>query len=155
MMPGYIPWSQVERTLAATRSIWVSTTRPEGRPHAMPVWFIWDDGSIYFITGRASQKAKNLARQPAIVVHTGDGDDVIIVEGVVEIVGEHAERQRFDQVYGDKYVDPYSGAKAGIGEDDNLYRVRTQRVMTWEYGVVSTRTDWVFDGGESSAAASE
>jgi general stress protein 26 len=90
-MPGFIPWSQVDLPLRAYRSIWVSTTRPDGRPHVGPVWYVWDGTSIYFITRRDMQKAKNLAHQPWIVVHAGDGDDVIILEGPVEIVTDQEE----------------------------------------------------------------
>ncbi|GAC1348608.1 MAG: hypothetical protein NVSMB27_17020 [Ktedonobacteraceae bacterium] len=144
-MGGFIPWSKVDLPLKAHRSIWVSTTRPDGRPHAMPVWYIWDGTSIYFITRCDMQKAKNLARQPGIVVHLGDGDDVIILEGQVTIVTDQEELQRIDSAYQNKYVDPHSGARDTIfHEGTDLYRVQVKRIMTWEYGTVSTRTDWTF-----------
>src|SRR5262249_15583010 len=113
-MPGYIPWRKVDLPLRAQRSIWLATTRPGGRPHVMPVWFWWDGQRIYFVTQRGSQKARNMARQPAVVVHAGDGDDVIIVEGAVEIVTDPDEQRRVDAAYQDKYVDPHSGARATI-----------------------------------------
>jgi PPOX class probable F420-dependent enzyme len=144
-MSGFIPWSQVDLPLRAYRSIWVSTTRPDGRPHAVPVWYVWDGTSIYFITGCDMQKAKNLAHQPWVVVHAGDGDDVIILEGPVEIVTDQEERQRINTAYGEKYVSPRTGAKATIFEEHtDLYRVHVKHVMTWEYGIVETRTDWRF-----------
>ncbi|MEI6136703.1 MAG: pyridoxamine 5'-phosphate oxidase family protein [Chloroflexota bacterium] len=38
-----------ERALARLRTAmnyWIATTRPDGRPHAAPVWGVWlDDGS--------------------------------------------------------------------------------------------------------------
>jgi len=151
-MPGHIPWHTVDLPLRAQRSIWLATTRPDGRPHVMPVWFWWDGKAIYFVTPRGSQKAKNMARQPAAVVHAGDGDDVIIVEGTVEIVTDPEEQRRVDAAYREKYVDPKSGARATIyNEGDDLYRVRPVRIMTWEYGIVRTRTDWTF--GDQSAAS--
>ncbi len=144
-MSGFIPWNQVDLPLRALRSIWICTTRPDGRPHAVPVWFVWDGTSIYFITRRDMQKAKNLAQQPWIVVHAGDGDDVIILEGRVEIVTDQEELQRIDAAYQDKYVDPHSGARDTIfHEDCDLYRAHIKHVMTWEYGTISTRTDWRF-----------
>ena len=85
-MAGHIPWRVVDLTLSATRSIWVATTRPDGRPHAMPVWFTWEGHDVCFITQRSTQKARNLATQSWVVVHAGDGDDAIILEGRVEIV---------------------------------------------------------------------
>lgn len=142
-MPGHIPWTKVDLILRAQRAIWLGTTRPDGRPHAMPVWYCWDGVSIYFVTRRGTQKAKNLARQPWVVVHCGDGDDVIILEGAAEVVADPDERDRVDALYREKYVDPHSGARATVRErDSDLYRVRVRRAMAWEYGVVATRTDW-------------
>jgi PPOX class probable F420-dependent enzyme len=143
---GHIPWTKIDHCLHAFRSIWVSTTRPDGRPHAVPVWYIWDGRYLYFISGRRLQKSKNLARQPWIVVHAGDGDDVIILEGTTEIVTDGSELERVDAAYRAKYVDPGSGAQATIFEPEaDLYRVDVSRIMAWEYGTVANRTDWIFE----------
>lgn len=143
---GFIPWSKIDNWLNAFRSIWISTTRPDGRPHAVPVWFLWDGQGLYFISARRLQKSKNLARQPWIVVHAGDGDDVIVLEGTTEIVVDSSELDRVDALYRAKYVDPGSGAQATIFEPDvDLYRVNVKHVMAWEYGTVSNRTDWEFE----------
>lgn len=85
---GFIPWRKIDHFLQAFRSIWLSTTRPDGRPHAVPVWYIWDGRHLYLISDRNFQKSRNLAHQPWIIVHAGDGDDVIILEGLIEIVTE-------------------------------------------------------------------
>ena len=141
---GFIPWNKIDTWLKGFRSIWISTTRPNGKPHAAPVWYTWDSRHIYFVTDPASQKGKNLASQPAIVVHAGDGDDAIILEGSVELVTEPGERARLNQAYMEKYIDPHSGAQATIGEHDTVYQVNVKRIMCWEYGVVATRTDWKY-----------
>lgn len=154
-MPGFIPWSNIDLTLRAQRSIWLSTTRPDGRPHTVPVWFCWDSTHVYFVTGRTTQKATNLAQQPFVVMHAGDGDDVLILEGMVEVIGDPDERARVDALYGEKYVDPKSGAKATILQTgDDLYRLQPVRVMAWEYGIVRTRTDWRWDAMHAAFARS-
>ena len=143
---GFIPWSKIDHWLLAFRSIWASTTRSNGRPHAVPVWFVWDGRSLYFISDRKLQKSKNLAQQPWIVIHAGDGDDVIIMEGITTIVRDADELNRVDDAYRAKYVDPGSGAQATIFEPDaDLYRVDVKHVMAWEYGTVANRTDWKFE----------
>jgi PPOX class probable F420-dependent enzyme len=142
-MAGYIPWNTIDLTLRATRSIWIATTRPDGRPHAMPLWFWWDGKSVYFITGRTTQKARNLAAQPWAVIHAGDADDVVIIEGPVAIVTDHDELERVDRAYAAKYVAPETGESASIfNEGDDCYRVRVEHVMAWIYGTVAYRTDW-------------
>ena len=140
---GFIPWNKVNTWLKGFRSIWVSTTCPHGRPHATPVWYLWDGKHIYFASNKKSQKTKNLAKQPKIVVHAGDGDDAIILEGTAEIVTEPSQWEQVNRAYMEKYVDPHSGAKAHVEDTDHLYRVNVRRIMSWEYGVVGTRTDWV------------
>jgi hypothetical protein len=78
-------------------------------------------------------------------MHLGDGDDVIILEGPAVIVTDREELERIDSMYAEKYVDPHSGARDTIfHENADLYRVDVHHVMTWEYGVVATRTDWDF-----------
>ncbi len=144
---GYIPWSKIENWLRAARSIWVSTTRPDERPHVVPVWFIWDDSHLYFISAGKLQKSKNLAHQSWTVVHLGDGDDVVILQGPAKIVTDREETERADAVYRAKYVDPGSGAQATVFEPDaNLYRVDVRHIMAWEYGTVANRTDWKLEG---------
>jgi nitroimidazol reductase NimA-like FMN-containing flavoprotein (pyridoxamine 5'-phosphate oxidase superfamily) len=151
---GHIEWSAVEGRLLSTRSMILSTTRPDGRPHALPTWFWWDDGRLYFITARGTQKARNLAHQQSVVAHFGDGDDVLLVEGPARIVKDAAEQQAVDAAYRSKYVDPVSGARASIFDNplDDLYRVDVSRVVTWMYGTVGGWTEWRYDSGVDSPA---
>jgi PPOX class probable F420-dependent enzyme len=146
-MSGHIPWGWVDRNLRAMRSIWLSTTRPDGRPHATPVWFTWNGATLYFATHQSSQKARNLAHEPWVIVHAGDGDDVIVLEGKVDIVTEEAELDRVDADRGEKYVDPGSGARDTIRTEGTVvYRLAQWHAMAWMYGTLGDRTDWRFDG---------
>jgi hypothetical protein len=141
---GHIGWSGVEARLTATRSMIVSTTRPDGRPHALPTWYWWHEGRLYFITARNTQKARNLAAQPWVVAHFGDGDEVLLAEGPTQVVTDEAEQRLTDDAYGQKYVDPLSGARASIFDNplDDLYRVDVSRVVSWMYGTVGGWTEW-------------
>lgn len=148
-MSGHISWGWVDRNLRALRSIWLSTTRPDGRPHATPVWFTWDGSTLYFATHDSSQKAKNLAREPWVIIHAGDGDDVIILEGKAELVTAQAELDRVDRERGEKYVDPGSGSRDTIrGAGAVVFRLAQWHAMAWMYGNMGDRTDWWFDGAE-------
>jgi hypothetical protein len=79
---GTLPWSWAEANLAAAETYWVSTTRPDGRPHAMPIWAGWCAGRIWFEGGRLTRRARNLVENPSVsvgIVLPGDG--AIVVEG--------------------------------------------------------------------------
>ena len=147
---GFIPWSNVDRRLRATREVWVATASVTGAD-AVPVWFWWDGESLFFSTKSASRKARNIARQPAIVVHNGDGADPIIVKGDAERVTDLDELERVDRAYREKYVDPYSGVEATIYvQGDSVFRVRPRLVMAWSYATCSSRTDWEFDAAATA-----
>jgi hypothetical protein len=144
---GHIPWETTDLRLRGGRSLIIATTRPDGRPHAMPVWYCWFDGRLYFITARSTQKARNLVSQSWVVAHVGDGDDVLMVEGPARPVIDAGEHNRVDSMYRAKYVDPVSGARASISDNpaDDLYRLDPWRVVTWMYGTVAGWTEWRFD----------
>ena len=52
---GLLPWSWAAERLAQSRNYYVATARPDGRPHAMPVWGIWLDDVFYFSTATGSR----------------------------------------------------------------------------------------------------
>jgi nitroimidazol reductase NimA-like FMN-containing flavoprotein (pyridoxamine 5'-phosphate oxidase superfamily) len=147
---GHIPWSTTTARLAAARSIWLATSRRDGRALAAPVWFWWDAESspprLYFITARPTLKARNLARESWAEAHLGDGDDVVIVRGRATVVARGAETDRLDAAYRAKYVDPHSGARASVYDnpEDDVYRLDPERVIAWSYGTVGTWTEWRF-----------
>jgi hypothetical protein len=85
---GLLEWSWAVERLASAKNYWFHTTRPDGRPHAMPAWAAWVDGALYFDGSPETRRARNLAANPAIVIHLESGDEVVIVEGTAEYVGK-------------------------------------------------------------------
>jgi nitroimidazol reductase NimA-like FMN-containing flavoprotein (pyridoxamine 5'-phosphate oxidase superfamily) len=143
---------KVDARLQALREIWVATASPGGRADAVPVWFWWDGTSVYFTTKADSRKALNIARQPWVTLHNGDGADPIILKGKAEAVTEREGLERLDRAYARKYVDPGSGARATVFvEGDVAFCVRPTIVTAWEYATCSNRTDWRFDAAVSEA----
>ncbi len=143
---GHIPWTNVDSRLRALREIWLATASPRGRPDAVPGWFWWDGGAVYFTCAAQARKARNIAHEPEVVLHNGDGTDAIVIKGRAELVTERNELERVDEAYQAKYVDPHSGTRATIsGADDHVYRVRPRLVMAWSYADMTTRTDWHAD----------
>jgi nitroimidazol reductase NimA-like FMN-containing flavoprotein (pyridoxamine 5'-phosphate oxidase superfamily) len=78
---GLFPWTWAEKRLTAARNYWLSTARPNGHPHCMPVWGVWFEGAFYFSTGGESRKARNLADCPHCVVCPEQGTEAVILEG--------------------------------------------------------------------------
>lgn len=141
---GHVPWSTVDARLRSLREIWIATASPRGRPDATPVWFWWDGEVVYFTCAAVARKARNIAHQPEVVAHNGDGSDPIIIKGIAERVTDPRELARVDRAFAEKYVAPTTGERATIFvADDHVYRVRPRLVSAWSYATVSTRTDWI------------
>src|SRR5262245_11793333 len=45
-----------------TRTGKLATTRADGRPHVVPIWFVLDGSDVAFTTGASSVKGRNLRR---------------------------------------------------------------------------------------------
>jgi len=100
---GLLAWSWVEERLVAARNYWVCTTRPDGRPHAMPVWGLWHEGAFYFSSAPDSRKARNLEANPAVAVHLESGDEVVILEGVASLEFDEGLLGQLGADYSRKY----------------------------------------------------
>ena len=59
--------------LEEQRIMQVATTGPRGRPHLVPLWYVRRDLELEGWTYAASQKAKNLERDPRATVSVDDG----------------------------------------------------------------------------------
>ena len=122
-----LPWEWAVERLVAARNYWVATTRPDGRPHSMPVWGVWIDDAFFFGSGRNSAKSRNLAANPAIVVHLESGDETVILEGLAEPLVDSELERRVDEAYGPKYdFTPDSSGAA-----DPWFVVRPKRAYAW------------------------
>ena len=140
---GLLPWSRVSERMAGARNYWIGTTRPDGRPHAAPVWGVWLDETFYVGTERLSRKARNLAADPRLVVHLESGDDVVILAGVAEAVTDAAPLTRYADAYDAKYQfrpDPSDGGPT--------YALRPRVAYAWlESDFVGGATRWPFGDG--------
>jgi PPOX class probable F420-dependent enzyme len=73
--------------------LWFGSTRPNGRPHIVPVWFSWDGETFCLMTQPESQKVKNIKHDPRVTVALDDtigGHDAMVFEGVASLEPEPA-----------------------------------------------------------------
>jgi PPOX class probable F420-dependent enzyme len=105
---GLLPWSWALERLRDSHDFWVATVRPDGRPHLMPVWAVWDEDGLWFSSSLRSRKIRNIQAGSAVSVSTADPLNPVIIEGVAEIVTETAAIQRFLDGMNAKYNTDYA-----------------------------------------------
>jgi PPOX class probable F420-dependent enzyme len=80
----------------------LATLLPDGAPHAIPVWAIYEDGRIAFFTQTTSQKARNLVRDPRVALSVADSTNPYrnaqIRGRVVETVAGDAALEIIDRI---------------------------------------------------------
>jgi pyridoxine/pyridoxamine 5'-phosphate oxidase len=100
-----IPWSRPLEQLEAApdtqapRSTWLSTVRPDGRPHVAAVGALWVDGKFYFTSGPGTRKSRNLAANPNCVLSMALPGLDLAVEGRAAKVTDQATLERLAQRY--------------------------------------------------------
>lgn len=140
---GRLPWSHAVERLERARYYWLATTRPDGRPHVTPLWGVWVDGALYFDGHSQTRWARNLAANPAASVHLESGDDVVIVEGLMEDTTE-------DSVRGQKIVAAWMakyGRLAPKPSEDGIFRFLPRVARGWSAASLEDGTRWEFDEG--------
>jgi Pyridoxamine 5'-phosphate oxidase len=68
-----VAWPATQQVIENAELFWVTTVRPDGRPHSTPLVAVWLDDALHFCTGETEQKAHNLAAN-----HHGDGGEALV-----------------------------------------------------------------------------
>ncbi|MBA2634334.1 MAG: pyridoxamine 5'-phosphate oxidase family protein [Chloroflexi bacterium] len=77
-----------EQALRTDAVVWLSSVRPDGRPHLVPVWFHWDGKRIVAFSKPNARKVGNLRDQPFVMLAVGTpGPDfeVELIEATAEL----------------------------------------------------------------------
>jgi nitroimidazol reductase NimA-like FMN-containing flavoprotein (pyridoxamine 5'-phosphate oxidase superfamily) len=101
------PWADAQEQLAAAELAWLSTVRPDGRPHVTPLLSVWLDGAPHICTGEDERKARNLATNPHVVLTTGanavHGGLDLVIEGRAKRVTDPDRLQALADAWEKKY----------------------------------------------------
>lgn len=119
---GLLPWAWAETRLRDSHDYWVATVWPDGRPHTMPVWGVWDDGVLWFSSSLGSRKIRNIRAGSDVSVSTEDPRNPVVLEGSAEIVTEipviqhflHLMNAKYDTDYGPDFLDPAKNASVRV-----------------------------------------
>src|SRR4051812_33113587 len=86
-------WNDAVEQWRTAELYWLSTVRPDGRPHVTPLISLWLDGAAHFCTGAHERKARNLATNVNVVLTTGSnalnsGLDLVIEGTAIRVTDE-------------------------------------------------------------------
>ncbi len=77
--------------------IWLTTVSSKGKPQSSPVWFLWRDETFVIYSQPDMPKLKAIRRNSHVSLHLNSsetGEDIVILEGTAQIVGENSPGNR-------------------------------------------------------------
>jgi hypothetical protein len=147
-------WARARERFAGAEVYWLSTVRPDGRPHVTPLIAVWLDGAAHFCTGPDERKARNLARNPHCILTTGcneiGGGLDIVLEGDAVRVTDEGRLRRLADLYVEKYGGDWrfevsDGAFAHEAGRALVFEVAPARAFGFAKGDPFSQTRWRFD----------
>src|SRR5262245_48200787 len=98
------------RAFVATgnRTAKIVSLRADGRPHAVPVWFVVDGDDIVCTIKDSSVKARNMARDPRVTVLVDDETPpyaFVSIDGTAETSQDPEELRRVSEEIARRYLD--------------------------------------------------
>jgi PPOX class probable F420-dependent enzyme len=116
-----------------TRTGKLATSRRDGQPHAVPVWFVLDGDDLIFLTWYTSVKGKAVQRDARVALVVDDETfpySFVLVEGTATITRDPRTRSLWARRIANRYVpadqiDAYAERNATEGE--LVVRIRGRR----------------------------
>ena len=131
---GETEWEHLAAMLAPERNYWLGTTAASGAPHAAPIWGVVVDDQFYVYSERKTAKAKNIERDPRVVVHLESAEHVLIVHGRMIDEGRPSDVPDVVQALSVKYDAPGDDQYLPADDEDFdvLYRLQAERALLWK-----------------------
>ncbi|GGT63524.1 MULTISPECIES: pyridoxamine 5'-phosphate oxidase family protein [Streptomyces] len=146
-------WSEAVARLSAAEVYWLTTVRPDGRPHVTPLIAVWSEGALHFCTGPDERKARNLSANPRVALTTGtnslsEGFD-LVVEGEAVQVTDEGRLRALAEAYVKKYGEVWrfevrDGAFLGDGGTALVFSVAPRTAFGFAKGDRFGQTRWRF-----------
>ena len=136
---------EIRDFIRSRKTIILNSIAPGGYPHPMPMWFVLEDGgAIRMTTFRASQKVKNIQREPRVSLLAESGVEYgelmgVVFYGKAEIIDDIGEvTETLIAASGADVSDPEArkGMEAAMAKTASkrvVIRLQADRVVSWDH----------------------
>ena len=140
---------KIEALLDQHRIMTIATLRPDGWPQATTVGYVNDGLKMWFLCGRESQKAANIAKDNRVSLTIDeDTPDIMAITGLsmaarAEAVTERAEALKVLGLMPAKYPDLKLPGPMPDPDDVRIFRLRPVVISVLDYSLGFGHTDLV------------
>jgi nitroimidazol reductase NimA-like FMN-containing flavoprotein (pyridoxamine 5'-phosphate oxidase superfamily) len=136
---------------ASLPTVAVATVSPEGRPHVVPLWFVWPEDAVYVSLRQQGRTWANASADPRVALTVDVGRSWVELAGVTilgraePLAAERPELRAAISAWHEKYRPLLSGEGfsrlteqiRGLG----FLRVTPERIFAWDHARSSKRLD--------------
>lgn len=127
--------AHINRRLRAEPIIWLGSTRPDGRPHLVPVWFHWDGVRVLVFSLPNTQKVRNLRNNPCVTLALDAADqgyDIVRLDGRAALLDD-------PEICGtmQSFVEKYAGiarrwsVQEWAAKSSQTIEIRPTKLVSW------------------------
>jgi hypothetical protein len=127
----FLDWTVLERRLSDARVYWLATVGPTGRPRVRPIDGLFLDGILYVGGSPETRWVRELAANPYVAVHLDGVDDVLVLDGVAEILRsvDEALAERLAAASNEKF--PEYDMTPAVYRARGAIAIRPRKVVAW------------------------
>jgi nitroimidazol reductase NimA-like FMN-containing flavoprotein (pyridoxamine 5'-phosphate oxidase superfamily) len=128
---------ELDRFLTEQRTVRLATATAGGRPHVVPLWFVWMDGTLFMNSTLSNVTVRNLEANPVATGSIDDGEVYeklrgALVQGAVERADDDPRLETVMHRWSEKYMGgnpvPY-----GRWKDRVWLRLVPREITSWDF----------------------
>ena len=129
--------AELDAFLEAQRTVRVATVGARGRPHVIPLWYVWLDRTMFLNTTRGNRSVRNVEANPAAAATVDDGESYdelrgVVLHGRLEEAEGDPRLERVLQAFSRKY---YGGNPPPFTVWRNRFflKLEPERITSWDF----------------------
>lgn len=131
---------ELEDFLRVERTVRIGTVSADGEPHVAPLWFVWDDGAMYFNSLKRSRRAHDVQRGSRVAACVDAGEEYGQLRGAV-LYGRLEEAGDVPDIrkkFGEKY---WNGIDIPVAKSHEWLVLRPDRIVSWDFAKIPAGRD--------------
>jgi len=144
---SYVDWEWVAVQMTRAENYWLSSVRPDGRPHVVPRWGAFLDNKLYYDGSPQTRHAQNIMKNPHVTLHLESGTKVVIMEGTSKPADKPGLEfaKQLAKAISSKYSDQGYSPEPTQWDEGGLYVFTPRQCLAWT-SFYENPTKFLFEG---------
>lgn len=136
--------AELDDLMSSTRTLRVGTVSSDGWPHVVPLWFIWQDGTIWINSLKRSKRARDVEAGSPVALCIDVGVEYQELRGAVlygrfqDVSDDDPSLTAIRSMFGAKY---WGGIDVPALRSHQWLRLTPERTVSWDFRKIPAGRD--------------